>query len=134
MNGQRVLAVEFAVLIGVASWAAIKKKYFPWPPTIVKTAVFVSLLGVVSVASDELAAWLGAGFILANLVRTYQGHNPYTGGLPINADGSTTGHALLQFGAPTKTTRPLQPNPPGTNPVNPVTPGPGLPPAKPIIP
>jgi len=133
MNGQRVLAVEFAVLIGVASWAAIKKKYFPWPPTVVKTAVFVSLLGVVSVASDELAAWLGAGFIVANLVRTYQGNNPYMGGLPVNADGTSTGHGLLQWGGKTAQKRALQPNPPGTNPVSPVNPGPGLGPTKPIV-
>jgi hypothetical protein len=138
MKGDRILAIEFLILIGVASWGALKRGYYPWPPTIVRTALFVSLLGILSAASSELAATLGAGFIVANLVRMYGGKTSYMGGLPTDNTGAVVGEgglAPLSFKANTDT-KPGPggpPNPPGTNPVNPVNPGPGLGPTKPII-
>lgn len=138
MKGDRILAVEFLVLLGIASWGALKKGYYPWPPTIVKTALFVSLLGILSAASSELAATLGAGFIVANLVRMYGSGKTYMGGLPTDNTGAVTGEgglAPLSFKANT-TTAPGSggpSNPPGTKPVNPVNPGPGLGPTQPIV-
>lgn len=139
MKSDRILAIEFMILIGIASWGALKKGYYPWPPTIVKTALFVSLLGIISAASSELAATLGAGFIVANLVRMYGKGATYMGGLPTDNTGTITGEGgltPLSFKADTTPATPGTggpPNPPGTKPVNPVTPGPGLGPTRPII-
>jgi len=138
MKGERILAIEFLILIGIASWGALKKGYYPWPPTIVKTALFVSLMGILSAASPDLAATLGAGFIVANLVRMYGKGATYMGGLPTDNTGAVVGEGGLEplsFKANTDT-KPGSggpPNPPGTKPVNPVNPGPGLGPTKPII-
>lgn len=139
MKGDKILAIEFLVLLGVASWGALRKGYWPWPPTIIKTALFVSLLGILSAGSPELAAALGAGFIVANLVKMYGSGTTYMGGIPTDNTGAVAGAGGMQplsFKANT-TTAPGSggpSNPPGTNPVNPVNPGPGLGPTKPIIP
>lgn len=138
MKGDRILAIEFLILIGIASWGALKKSYYPWPPTLVKTALFVSLLGVLSAASSDLAATLGAGFIVANLVRMYGKGTTYMGGLPTDNAGGVVGAgglAPLSFKANTDTAPGSggPGNPPGTKPVNPVNPGPGLGSQRPII-
>jgi hypothetical protein len=138
MKGDRILAVEFLVLIGVASWGALRKGYYPWPPTIVKTGLFVALLGIISAASSEFAAVLGAGFIVANLVKMYGSGTTYMGGLPTDNTGAVVGEGgltPLSFKANTNTApgNGGPPNPPGTKPVNPVNPGPGLGPTRPIV-
>lgn len=134
MKGNRILAAEFVILVGIASWAALRKQYYPWPPTIVKTALFTSLLGIISAASEEFAATLGAGFILANLVKMYSSGATYMGGLPVDSAGADVapGHFPLSFkGQATNTQKPNPTTP--TKPVNPVNPGGGLGPAGPII-
>lgn len=139
MKGDRILAMEFVILIGVASWGALKKGYYPWPATIVKTALFVSLLGLVAAASSELAATLGAGFIVANLVRMYGSGATYMGGIPTDNSGAVVGEGgILPLSFKAGATPPTPgtggpPNPPGTQPVNPAQPGPGLGPKQPII-
>lgn len=83
-NTKAILISEYVIALGVASWAALKAKQAPWPPTIIKTGIAFSLLGFVAYASQELAATLGAGFLIAQLVRVLGGKDPYTGGIPDN--------------------------------------------------
>ena len=124
-----MLAIEFALILGIASWGALKRKYVPWPPAFIRSAAAFSVLAVVAMASEEFAALLGAGFILANLVKMYGGGVAYVGALPKDYAQNAW---LLNFGA-TKTTAPPATTPPGASPLNPVNPGPGLPPARPIV-
>lgn len=110
-NSGKVLGIEFGVSVAVSSWAAMKAGYWPWPPTIVKTSIAFAILSVVSIASEELAAMLGAGFILANLVRIYSNKDPYTGGIPqdfqyklmqINEQPANTSHPSNAPSAPSR--------------------------------
>ena len=48
----------------------------------IRAVVAFALLGIASLASEELAAVLGAGFILANLVRVMNSKDPFVGGVP----------------------------------------------------
>lgn len=87
MNSSKVLAAEYTIALAFASWAAIKSKQMPWPPTIVKSSIAFGILAVTSTVSAELAATLGAGFLLAQLMRALEKKPPYTGGAPENQGG-----------------------------------------------
>lgn len=94
MKTTRILAAEFVIALAFASWSAIKDKQLPWPPTVVKSAVAFGILGVTSTVSPELATVLGAGFLLAQLMRALEQKPAYTGGAPKNlhdGDGELTG-------------------------------------------
>lgn len=93
MNTNRVLAGELLVSLGFSSWAAIKSRQAPWPPNIVYTCVAFGILGAFSFVSQELAATLGAGFLLAQLIKVMGNKDPYTGGVPKLVD--TGGSALV---------------------------------------
>lgn len=68
-NGGKILAAEFFIAIMFSSWGAIKWKYAPWPANYVKIGVAFSILGLLSMGSEKLASLLGAGFMMAILVR-----------------------------------------------------------------
>lgn len=72
MNGNRILAGEFAIAIAFIAWQDLKFKYLPWPATIARVCVAFGILGIVSAASEEFAAVLGGGFLLAGFLRFYQ--------------------------------------------------------------
>jgi len=85
MNGSRVLAAEFVLAVGFASWGAIKAGFWPWPPTIVRIGVGFAVLGLIAQVNEEVAATLGGGFLLATFLRQYQkGLKNYQGGVDIN--------------------------------------------------
>lgn len=88
-NSGKFLAIEYAIAIGIVSWSAIRGQnsdvivdrdpprketrrvhYLPWPPTIVMTSVSFGILGLLGTVQPELAGVLGAGFLLAQLMRT----------------------------------------------------------------
>jgi hypothetical protein len=102
----RVLAAEYVVAIGFSSWAALKSKQLPWPPTIVRTSVAFGILYVLAQASPELASVLGAGFLMAQLIKVLENKTPYTGGVPERHDtgdsktpnGSLPGDTKHTFG------------------------------------
>lgn len=76
MNTSKLLAAEYAVAVSVVSWSAIKgdkqgMHYWPWPPTIIMTTAAFGILGLVSSVQPELAGILGAGFLLAQLIRAF---------------------------------------------------------------
>lgn len=77
-----ILVGEYIVALGVSSWAAIKGGQAPWPPTVIKTSIAFGILGIASFGSPELAAMLGAGFLLAQLIKVLNKQPPYTGGVP----------------------------------------------------
>lgn len=63
-----VLASEYLISMGIVSWGAIKKGYYPWPPSIVYASIAYSLLSFVSLADERIANLLGAGLLLAQLL------------------------------------------------------------------
>lgn len=73
MNTNRLLAAEYVVAVGMASWSAVKgdgkTRYWPWPPTIVLTSVAFGMLGLLAIPQPRLAGILGSGFLLAQIVR-----------------------------------------------------------------
>jgi hypothetical protein len=81
-TAQNVLIGEYVIALGVASWGAIKAQQAPWPPTVVKSSLAFGILGIAALGSPELAATLGAGFLLAQLLRVLNNQPPYTGGVP----------------------------------------------------
>lgn len=89
MSANRVLAAEYVVAVGFSSWAALKSKQLPWPPTVIRTSVAFGILFMVAQVSPELASALGAGFLLAQLIKVMENKAPYTGGTPERHDGGT---------------------------------------------
>lgn len=81
-NAQNIIIGEYIIALGVSSWGAIKAQQAPWPPTVVRTGLAFAILGTVGLASPELAATLGAGFLLAQLLKVLNKEPPYTGGVP----------------------------------------------------
>lgn len=68
-NGTKILTGEFLVAILYSSWGSIKWGFAPWPGNYVKIGISFGILGILSMASEKLAALMGAGFIIAILVR-----------------------------------------------------------------
>jgi hypothetical protein len=96
MNSTRVLAAEYIVAVGFASYSAVKDNQLPWPPTVVRTGIAFGILGVAASFSPELATVLGGGFLLAQLMRALEKKPAYTGGAPKNLGdglGELTGKA-----------------------------------------
>lgn len=91
-----ILVGEYFVALAFSSWAAIKSKEAPWPPTLIKTSIAFGILGITSFGSPELAATIGAGFLLAQLIKVLSKQSPYTGDAPkvLDSDNRRT----AQFG------------------------------------
>jgi len=86
MNASRILAAEYIVALGFSSWAALKSRQLPWPPTVIRTSIAFAILYVAAQFSPELAATLGGGFLVAQLIKVLENKEPYTGGVPENID------------------------------------------------
>jgi hypothetical protein len=87
----RTLAIEAVIALGISSWAALKDGQLPWPPTIVMTCLAFGILNTFTFFDERLAVVLGAGFLLAQLVKLYDSGQAYTGGAPKNnKDGTGT--------------------------------------------
>jgi hypothetical protein len=78
VNASRVLAGEYAFSIGViilqymrASTNAEKAPLFPSPVAITRASVSWAIMGAVAIFSPEIAASLGAAFVLAQLLGLY---------------------------------------------------------------
>lgn len=69
MDSNKVLAGEFCVALAINSWGAIKQGYAPWPGSVMRSAAAFGILGVAAIAAPDLATLLGAGFLLALLVK-----------------------------------------------------------------
>lgn len=99
MNGTKILAGEYLIALAFLSWAAIKHKYWPWPGAIFKMSVGFAVLGIVGMAAPEVAASLGAGYLLAGFLHIYSngGLSLYNGGQDYagGQDGSSLGYDLL---------------------------------------
>jgi len=65
----RTLAVEYILSLSLVGWAAVKKKYVPWPPSIMYASIAYAILSFVSIADERLANLLGGGFLLAQLIK-----------------------------------------------------------------
>lgn len=82
MNGNRILASEFAIAIAFITWQDLKAKYLPWPGTVVRVCSAFAILGIIGAASEEFAAALGGGFLLAGFLRFYQSKSAMPYGIP----------------------------------------------------
>lgn len=91
MNGNRILASEFAIAIAFITWQDLKAKYLPWPGTIVRVCSAFAILSIVGAASEELAAALGGGFLLAGFLRYYQNKNIGPYGIPFTSQEAPFG-------------------------------------------
>jgi hypothetical protein len=87
VNTSKMLAAEYGIAVAIVSWSAIKgptsnrlnpeersaqsAHYWPWPPTIVMTTSAFGILGMLSAVQPEIAGVLGAGFLLAQIIRGF---------------------------------------------------------------
>lgn len=85
MNGQKILAGELAISMAIVVWSAVKKRYWPYPPNAARVAFAYAIIGLFALLNDQFAALLGAGFLMAQVVKTpvdANGQFKFTGGLP----------------------------------------------------
>lgn len=85
----KTLAMEFLIAVAFSSYSAVKAKEMPWPPTVVKTAIAFAIVGIVAAVNDRLAAVLGAGFLMAQLIKVLDKKELYTGGAPEIVDAES---------------------------------------------
>jgi len=64
-----MFAAEFIVAVGINSWQALKAGQVPFPGTIIRTAAAFGILSLLYYVDDDLAALLGAGFLMALIVK-----------------------------------------------------------------
>jgi hypothetical protein len=97
MNGQKVLAAEFGISVGILSWIFIKNKYVPWPSVIVASSMSFSVLALLEIIVPGFGAIFGAGMMLVLFVKNSQyivgkqtitpqkvfGSNPLTGNISL---------------------------------------------------
>jgi hypothetical protein len=72
MDGTQALAGEALVAMGVIAWRNIKGSYAPLPNELVMSGISFGVIGVISYASPELAAIIGAGFLVALLIKEFK--------------------------------------------------------------
>lgn len=85
MNGQKVIAAEFVASVAIISWGAVKEGFFPWPASVARAAFAFAVLSLLGLLNDRLAALLGAGFLLAQILKSpvdANGNFRFTGGIP----------------------------------------------------
>ena len=84
MNSSKILVGEFLVGLSFVSYAAIKNNYWPWPPTLVRMGIGFAVLGGLAMVNEDIAALLGAGFLIASFMKLSQsGIANYKGGVPV---------------------------------------------------
>lgn len=119
-KGSRILVAEFGISMGIVLWSATKRKYWPWPPNLNRIAFAYAILGLLSVANEKFAALLGAGFLMAQVVKTpvdAEGNFKFTGGIPpgVGTDSKDFVWYYLTWGKDPETTKPVSKNfSPGT--------------------
>lgn len=85
MNGQRVIAAEFAISISILTWGATRQGFWPWPASVARAAFAFAVLSLLGLINENFAALLGAGFLLAQILKTpvdANGNFKFTGGIP----------------------------------------------------
>lgn len=69
---EEVFAAEFFIITAINAWGAMSNGYAPWPPTIVMSALAMSILLLMSLVNPKIAEVLGIGFLLALLIGNLQ--------------------------------------------------------------
>jgi len=69
----KMFAAEFIVAVGINSWQAIKAGQVPFPGTIIRTTAAFGILSLLWYVDDDLAALLGAGLLMALIVKQASG-------------------------------------------------------------
>lgn len=72
MDGMRILAGEAIIALGVVAWRNIKGGYAPLPHQLILSGLSFGIISLIGYVSDDLAAILGAGFLLAILIKEFQ--------------------------------------------------------------
>jgi len=104
MNGLKVLAGEYALAVGMESWRAIRDQYVPFPALLIRSSFGFGVLALLSFASEELAAVLGAGFLIVLFIKhpeDYTGKPQGTYGQQSNMPQYD--NEVLRFGSNKKT-------------------------------
>lgn len=110
MNGQKVIAAEFAVSISILTWGATRQGFWPWPATVARTAFAFAILSLLGLLNEQLAALLGAGFLLAQILKTpvdANGNFKFTGGIP---PANEVAYPLLDIPGVIKDSKAKRPN------------------------
>jgi hypothetical protein len=69
VNKKHLFIMAFLITIGVISWGEIKECHeLPWPPKFVGAAITFGMLDLFSILSEDLAAVIAIGIVLASLV------------------------------------------------------------------
>ena len=90
----KLFGVEFMLAVSINSWQALKLGQVPFPGMICRTAAAFGILSLVYYVDDDLAAVLGAGFLLALLVKSASG-----GFQVFGADDPDGAYYYLTFGS-----------------------------------
>lgn len=69
----KMFGAEFCIAVGINSWQAMKVGQVPFPGMITRTAVAFGILSLVYYIDDDLAGILGAGFLIALIVKQASG-------------------------------------------------------------
>lgn len=84
MNGQRIIAAEFAASVSIITYGSTKEGFWPWPANIARSAFAFAILSLLGLVNENLAALLGMGFLLAQILKTpvdENGNFKFTGGI-----------------------------------------------------
>lgn len=118
MNSEKALPMLWGLSVGIITFQALRSRggdnlhtgFFPLPQSFVMSAIGWITLSFVAVASGELAVWLGAGIILAQVLNAYR-RGTFGGknvlfmpepGAPFNPKAPVTGPNGAQFWGPMK--------------------------------
>lgn len=69
----KMFGAEFCIAVGINAWQALKVGQVPFPGMITRTAVAFGILSLVYYVDDDLAGILGAGFLIALIVKQASG-------------------------------------------------------------
>ncbi len=81
----KLLVSEFAVSVSIMTYGAAKEGYWPWPAALARVAFAFAVLSILALANEKFAALLGAGFLLAQIMKSpvdANGNFRFTGGIP----------------------------------------------------
>src|SRR5215210_4190593 len=84
-GGSKLLTAEFGVSVAIMTYGAAKEGYWPWPASLARVAIGFAVLSLVAIWNERFAALLGAGFLLAQIMKTpvdANGNFKFTGGIP----------------------------------------------------
>ena len=81
----KLLTAEFGASVAIMSWGSMKEGYWPWPAALGRVAFAYAVLAIIALADSRIAGLLGAGFLIAQIVKSpvdANGNFKFVGGVP----------------------------------------------------